>query len=165
MIATPAPIFYKSVHTCKEHHIAENIANRINNMIQETGINKYVGIITDNTKNMKAAWNILKVKYLDKLNLKKLWDFLEPFINFIHCLESDEPYLSSAYKNLQELKNTIINNLQVPEELQNETLQAARSRWVNILYNSAVIIAYTLDPRYQSEDLDFEIWGDIINKE
>ncbi|CAG8454037.1 11040_t:CDS:2, partial [Scutellospora calospora] len=153
MITIPAPIFYKSVHTCEEHHMAENIANGINN----------------------AAWNILKVKYPDKVFIRcwahsiNLWvkDILKNkwAAYVLKKAKNDEPYLSSAYKNLQKLKNTIVNNLQVPEELQNEALQTTRSRWVNILYNPAVIIAYTLDPKYQNEDLDFRMWRDIINKE
>ncbi|CAG8775250.1 467_t:CDS:1, partial [Racocetra fulgida] len=40
-----------------------------------------------------------------------------PFIIFIRKLESDEPYLSSAYKTLQNLKNTVTNNLEISEEL------------------------------------------------
>ncbi|CAG8721251.1 13827_t:CDS:2, partial [Racocetra fulgida] len=51
------------------------------------------------------------------IDLKKLHDFLEPFIIFIRQLESDEPYLSLVYKTLQNLKNKVTNNSQIPEEL------------------------------------------------
>ncbi|CAG8468973.1 3387_t:CDS:2 [Racocetra fulgida] len=67
-----------------------------------------------------------------KLNsdLKKLRDFLEPFIVFIHQLEDDEPYLSSAYKILQDLKFKIVDNTKIPLEFRNNMSQAARNRWV-----------------------------------
>ncbi|CAG8809317.1 2969_t:CDS:2, partial [Gigaspora margarita] len=99
------------------------------------------------------------------MDLKKLRDFLEPFIIFIRQLESDKSYLSLAYKTLQNLKQMIMNNSQITEELRNDTLQAARNRWVNFLYNPAIIVAYTLDPRYRGEGLDFATWRDIVNTE
>ncbi|CAG8781235.1 8495_t:CDS:1, partial [Gigaspora rosea] len=40
----------------------------------------------------------------------------------------DEPYLSSAYKILQDLKIKIMNNVQIPVEFRDYTLQTARNR-------------------------------------
>ncbi|CAG8493541.1 3881_t:CDS:2 [Gigaspora margarita] len=69
MITTPAPVFYKSIHTKEEHHTAENIAKGIENIMHEIGINKFISVITDNANIMKAAWRILKEKYQNKIFL------------------------------------------------------------------------------------------------
>ncbi|CAG8580007.1 2043_t:CDS:1, partial [Racocetra fulgida] len=71
--------------------------------------------------NIKAT--ILDYKFW--MDLKKLHDFLKPFIIFIYKLENDKLYLSSAYKTLQNLKNTVTNNLEISEELRDDTLQVA----------------------------------------
>ncbi|CAG8595877.1 9360_t:CDS:2, partial [Scutellospora calospora] len=64
--------------------------------------------------------NNIKETILDHkfwVDLKKLHDFLELFIVFIRQLESNKPYLSSTYKTLQDLKNSIMNNSQILEKL------------------------------------------------
>ncbi|CAG8798715.1 26141_t:CDS:2 [Dentiscutata erythropus] len=122
-------------------------------------------ILTEDGIELDENIKAIIVDYTVWADIKKLRNFLEPFIIFIRQLESDEPYLSSAYKILQDLKKKIINNVQIPVELRDNTLQAARNRWVNFLYNPAIIVAYMLDPRYRGEDLDLQIWADIINNE
>ncbi|CAG8850091.1 14967_t:CDS:2, partial [Gigaspora margarita] len=57
MITTPKPLFYKSVHTKEDQHTVQNIAEEIDKVMQELGIDKFVAFITDNTPNMKAAWH------------------------------------------------------------------------------------------------------------
>ncbi|CAG8839931.1 24668_t:CDS:2, partial [Gigaspora margarita] len=43
-------------------------------------------------------------------NLKQLYNFLEPFVKFIHELEGDVPLLSAAFLKLRQLETTICNN-------------------------------------------------------
>ncbi|CAG8793384.1 36465_t:CDS:2, partial [Gigaspora margarita] len=69
MITTPKPLFYKSVHTKEDQHTAQNIAEGIDKVMQELGIDKFVAVITDNAPNMKAAWRILKNQYPTKVFL------------------------------------------------------------------------------------------------
>ncbi|CAG8767744.1 16878_t:CDS:2 [Dentiscutata erythropus] len=143
MITTPDLIFYKSVCTKDEHHTTENIARGIDNIIQKAGIDKFVSIITDNTNNMKATWNILKNKYLNKVFLGS-FEYLNHVlrtqatiyaivannsveINENIKLERDKPYLPLVYKILQEVKNKSMTNLQVLIELCKNTLQVTRN--------------------------------------
>ncbi|CAG8510928.1 1505_t:CDS:2, partial [Scutellospora calospora] len=67
MITTPKPLFYKSVYTKEDKHMAQNIAEGIDKAMQELDINKFVAMITDNAPNMKAAWCILKNQYPSKI--------------------------------------------------------------------------------------------------
>lgn len=60
VVTTPKPILYKTLATGKESHTAEYIANQINAVIEEIGIRKVFGLVTDNAANMKAAWTILE---------------------------------------------------------------------------------------------------------
>ncbi|CAG8751801.1 21071_t:CDS:2 [Gigaspora rosea] len=69
MITTPKPLFYKSVHTKEDQYTAQNIAEGIDKVMQELGVNKFVAVITDNASNMKAAWRILKNQYPTKVFL------------------------------------------------------------------------------------------------
>ncbi len=77
MIAVPKPIFFKAVAFKEERHTVENITMGLETTMQEAGIYKFTGIVTDNTPNMKAAWKILKQKYLEKI-------FLNCWIHGIH---------------------------------------------------------------------------------
>jgi adenosylmethionine-8-amino-7-oxononanoate aminotransferase len=69
MITTPNPFFYTAISMNEERHTAENIANGIENIINEIGISKVAAVITDNAANMKATWRILQRKYPQKIFL------------------------------------------------------------------------------------------------
>ncbi|CAG8539703.1 17266_t:CDS:1, partial [Gigaspora rosea] len=56
MITTSKPLFYKSVHTKENQHTVQNIAEKIDKVIQELGVDKFVAVITNNASNIKAAW-------------------------------------------------------------------------------------------------------------
>ncbi len=43
-------------------------------------------------------------------NLNDLYNLLKPFVVFINQLESDEPFLSSAFVKLRELESETKNN-------------------------------------------------------
>ncbi|CAB4432158.1 unnamed protein product [Rhizophagus irregularis] len=97
--------------------------------------------------------------------LKNLRDFLELFINFIRKLEGDEPYLSSAFVTLQDIENNILLNNKIPNDLVEYSIDRAKYRWNNFLYNPAVIVAYRLDPRFNGELVNSGNWHDIIEEE
>ncbi|CAG8758257.1 25788_t:CDS:2, partial [Dentiscutata erythropus] len=93
-------------------------------------------ILTENSIELDKNIEAIIVNYTFWVDLKRLHDFLEPFIIFIRQLEI---------------------------ELCDVTLQATKNRCVNFLYNPAIIVAYMLNPRYRGKDLDLQIWADIIN--
>lgn len=58
VITTPVPIFYKTISTGAVSHSGAYIAKEIASIIQDLGPNKVLGVVTDNVKNMKSAWEI-----------------------------------------------------------------------------------------------------------
>ncbi|CAB5183110.1 unnamed protein product [Rhizophagus irregularis] len=67
----------------------------------------------------------------------------------------------------QEIKNYIIDDC-FWEELKNlleYSIDRAKYRWDNFLYNPAVIVAYRLDPRFNGELVNSGNWHDIIKEE
>lgn len=62
-IPTMKPIYWKREYTGNNALSGEYIANGIENVMQEIGINRVSAIVTDNARNMTAAWAILKGKY------------------------------------------------------------------------------------------------------
>lgn len=100
MITTPNPFFYKATSMNEERHTAENIANGIDNIIDEIGTSKVAAVITDNAPNMKAAWKILQRKYPQKI-------FLGCWAHAIHLWIKDILNLSWADNIIQDGKNII----------------------------------------------------------
>ena len=86
--------------------------------------------------------------------MRILCDFLEPFVKFINQLQSDQPRLSTAYSNLQKIEQLIVQNSEIPNDVQKKALEFEKSRWSNFLYNPIVMVAYKLDPQYCGETLD-----------
>ncbi|CAG8777429.1 26615_t:CDS:2 [Gigaspora margarita] len=62
-LMTHGPIFFKSVATETHFHIAEYIAEEIQEVILEFKENFVVLVVTDNATNMHVAWNILHAKF------------------------------------------------------------------------------------------------------
>jgi hypothetical protein len=63
LLCTPQPVFYRSICTEESRHTGEYIASQLSSVIQEVGAEKVFAVMTDNARNMKAAWDILKQKY------------------------------------------------------------------------------------------------------
>ncbi|XP_044588532.1 uncharacterized protein LOC123267761 [Cotesia glomerata] len=59
----PEPIFYKAIDASAESHTGTVIAGILSTVIEEVGPHKFHALVTDNAKNMKSAWSILKDKY------------------------------------------------------------------------------------------------------
>ena len=73
----------------------------------------------------------VKQKILDDSfwqNLRILCDFLELFVKFINQLQSDQPRLSTAYSNLQKIEQLIVQNSEIPNDVQKKTLEFEKSR-------------------------------------
>ncbi|EXX50429.1 hypothetical protein RirG_270900 [Rhizophagus irregularis DAOM 197198w] len=142
---------WMSVFECLDHILKTKIAMRAllaeENIILNQEIKNY--IIDD------CFWE----------ELKNLRDFLELFINFIRKLKEDEPYLSSAFVTLRDIENNILLNNKIPNDLVEYSIDRAKYRWDNFLYNPAVIVAYRLDPRFNGELVNSGNWHDIIEEE
>ncbi|XP_065315124.1 uncharacterized protein LOC135924008 [Gordionus sp. m RMFG-2023] len=63
IIMTPEPIFFKSIDTGSCAHTGEYIASELIKVIEEIGCQKFISLVTDNAKNMKKAWSLVKAKY------------------------------------------------------------------------------------------------------
>ena len=61
-------------------------------------------------------------------NLKDLHNLLKPFVIFINQLESDEPFLSSAFVKLQKLESEIKNNAIIPKQVQDNVIGFGKIR-------------------------------------
>jgi len=110
----------------------------------------------------------VKQKILDDSfwqNLRILCDFLELFVKFINQLQSDQPRLSTAYSNLQKIEQLIVQNSEIPNDIQKKVLEFGKSRWSNFLYNPIVMVAYKLDPQYCGETLDATQWDRFLEQE
>ncbi|GBB90877.1 hypothetical protein RclHR1_00180015 [Rhizophagus clarus] len=76
----------------------------------------------------------------------------------------DDPYLSTAFINLRKIENQIKNNTKIPNDFRAYAIQKAEYRWNEFLYNSAVLVTYRLDPKYNGELLNNQRWDDIIEE-
>lgn len=56
-------LFYESINISRIKQNAAAVAESICNVIEEIGSEKFSGLITDDTKVMKAAWKIIERKY------------------------------------------------------------------------------------------------------
>lgn len=63
IVTTPHPIFYKTMTTGAESHTGEYMAKKMSEVIDAVGESKFVGVVTDNASNMKAAWDSIENKY------------------------------------------------------------------------------------------------------
>ena len=60
LLTTPLPVFLKSVDTNTNKHTGAYIRDQIKSVIKESGPTKVYAIITDNARNMKAAWEVVR---------------------------------------------------------------------------------------------------------
>ena len=63
LLTTPQPVFLKSVDTKTNKHTGVYIGNQIKSVIKESGPTRVFAIITDNGRNMKAAWEVVRTTY------------------------------------------------------------------------------------------------------
>ncbi|KAF2882508.1 hypothetical protein ILUMI_23669 [Ignelater luminosus] len=66
IVTTPQPVFYKTVSTEEHRHTGQYVAEQIEAVFTDIGINKVIACCTDNAANMKKAWDLLREKYADK---------------------------------------------------------------------------------------------------
>ncbi|KAF2885607.1 hypothetical protein ILUMI_20549 [Ignelater luminosus] len=66
IVTTPQPVFYKTVSTEEHRHTGQYVAEQIEAVFTDIGINKVIACCTDNAANMKKAWDLLQKKYADK---------------------------------------------------------------------------------------------------
>ncbi|KAF2884886.1 hypothetical protein ILUMI_21305 [Ignelater luminosus] len=66
IVTTPQPVFYKTVSTEEHRHTGQYVAEQIEAVFTDIGINKVIACCTDNAANMKKTWDLLREKYTDK---------------------------------------------------------------------------------------------------
>jgi len=96
VVTTPFPLLYKIITTGKESHTGEYIAREINLVIEKISLQKVFGLVTDNTINMKTAWNILK----QENNTNNLFTY--------GCFAHSLNLLFSDFKKLPMLKTFLV---------------------------------------------------------
>lgn len=99
------------------------------------------------------------------INVKKLRNLLEPFINFLQQLQSDTPNLSTVYLELKNLEEFVIRNEDLTQEFKMAVRSNGKNRWLNFLYNPVIMLTYRLDPQYRGNKLDPLQWDSIIEDE
>lgn len=67
VVTTPQPVFYDTIATGHVTQDAAFVAQKLMKRIDDIGINKVIGICTDNARTMKASWNIIKANYGDEI--------------------------------------------------------------------------------------------------
>lgn len=103
VITTPSPVFYKTVSTEAISHSGIYIVKQISNIIQDIGPRKILGVVTDNAKNMKSAWAILKKEY----------DHLEAYGCVAHGLN----LLAKDIAELECISSVIVNGKNIVKQI------------------------------------------------
>lgn len=63
IINTPAPVFFRSVHTKAERHTGLFLASEIKKIFSELGSEKFLGLISDNGANIKLARELIAEEF------------------------------------------------------------------------------------------------------
>ncbi|XP_011858393.1 PREDICTED: zinc finger BED domain-containing protein 1-like [Vollenhovia emeryi] len=63
IVTTPEPVFLKAVAPGAQRETEEYISDKLIKVIDTIGPEKTTAVITDNAKNMKKAWRLIKRKY------------------------------------------------------------------------------------------------------
>lgn len=102
VITTPGPVFYKSIATGSESHSAVNMCQLVEEVFDTIGPNKFIGLVSDNAKNMTAMWKLL--------NEKDTFKHVQCYGCAAHCLNllaGDIMKLETAHNVLQLGKNIV----------------------------------------------------------
>lgn len=102
VVTTPQPVFYKSVATGAESHSAINMCKVVETTLVEIGLDKCIGLVSDNAKNMTAMWDILKEK--------DAYKHIHCYGCAAHCLNllaGDIMKLETAHNILQSAKSIV----------------------------------------------------------
>ncbi len=51
---TPKPVFFETIHTKENRHTSEFLLNEMQIVMEENGIDKFLGVVTDDGANIKA---------------------------------------------------------------------------------------------------------------
>ena len=100
------PLFYKSIEA-EASHTGKYIANEIEKIILEIGINKVDALVTDKANNMKSAWYIIKDKY--------------PNINTIGCAAHTLNLLFGDVTKIESIANLVVTARNIVTKLKKFT--------------------------------------------
>lgn len=141
VINTPSPVLFKSIHTKHHRHTAAFLESEMQAILNEVGINKFLGIITDNGANIKKAResicqnnvNTFLVAYgcidhglslliEDVLKLKSVSQFVKTVSSVINEIKHSH-VLHALFINIQQRKNKVPLALKLP----------VKTRWGSIV--------------------------------
>jgi hypothetical protein len=105
IFTTPEPVFYKAVHTQLERHTGKFIFEILNEAIEVVGSEKVHAFVSDNARNMKAAWNLLKEKYQTLIIYGCLAHGLNLLAKDIASLEDFSNIIAHTKKIVQTFRN------------------------------------------------------------
>ncbi|KAJ3639992.1 hypothetical protein Zmor_003318 [Zophobas morio] len=141
VLTTPRPIVYKIIDTQEKKHTAEYMADIIQEVFSEIGVDRIVSVITDNAKNMEKARNIVLEKYPDRsislygcvahifnLFIKDVCK-LEPFLKIEELARKIIRKIKYSHDNIDQFKNY------QKEYNTGRTLKLpVATRWASIVY-------------------------------
>ncbi|CAG8835399.1 27303_t:CDS:2, partial [Gigaspora margarita] len=156
MITTPKPLFYKSVHTKEDQHTAQNIAEGIDKVMQELGVDKFVAIITDNAPNMKAAWRILKNQYPTKVFLGCWAHGINLWIKDILKLDWPKSILDTSKEIINYFRNHNIPLAALPFYCMDHLLQTK-----NAIHSLLIEESIGINPNIKIHLMNDLFWQDL----
>ncbi|XP_057329227.1 uncharacterized protein LOC130670070 [Microplitis mediator] len=105
---TPEPVFYKAIDASGHSHTGKYISTVLSEAIEEVGPNKVHALITDNARNMKSAWSILKQKYTHLITFG--------------CVAHGLNLLDKDIVSVSEIKKVIVRSKEIIKFFQNHVL-------------------------------------------
>ena len=108
IISKPEPIFVEFVMTNSNSHNAEYLAQLITNLMEKYGPEKFLVAIGDNAANMKAALNLVKVKFPHIVPLGCLAHLLNLLCSDILGCQTIKIFMANAVEVVKTVKHSHI---------------------------------------------------------
>nr|XP_022912053.1 uncharacterized protein LOC111423030 [Onthophagus taurus] len=108
VINTPLPVFYKSIHTENNRHLATFLASEIEKVLKELGASTFPAIVTDNRANIKKAREIVSSKYDYITNYGCIYYGLNLLVEVFLKLDHFSNFKKNIISIVSELKNSQI---------------------------------------------------------
>lgn len=105
VVTTPTPIFYKSLEVKENRHTAVYISQELLKVIDEIGAEKITALVTDNAKNMKAAWLMVQAQYAHIFTIGCAAHGLNLLLNDIYKIKTFQMIISNAKEVVKYVKN------------------------------------------------------------
>ena len=168
LLTTPRPVFLKSVDTQTNKHTRVYIGDLIKNVIKESGSTKVFAIITDNAKNMKAAWEEVRKTYPHIQTIGCSAHGLNLLLGDICELRTLDNPVKKAKKLIKTIKHKhILNAMFITKQKERKLSYAlklpSKTRWggVIIMFQSLANGKASLRSMAITEELENDLDADI----